>query len=255
MTFDEAFRYFLGPTGIPDRVAAANQLLSPVEATGRSMQASQEMLAPGKTPAQRVEAGGRMLTELATAVMPATQVTMAPARVARLSGGMPSPRAQAAAPAPPPIPEELLAYNAQVRTRAGMLDRDTIFPADNILYRPDRAYRFIGTPGYEDLMASGFVRAKQSEWRGRGTPKYNDPYFMAGKSSAHYGRGDSGAYMVETIPDPATWRGSEYIVPTLPLTSKDKIRVFQRQADGTYATVLDNIGDDAFLPPPSMPAR
>jgi hypothetical protein len=86
-----------------------------------------------------------------------------------------------------------LEYNKKVRERSNILDRDTISENDNILYRPERAYRFIGTLGYADFLKSGFIRPAQNTKQA-----YDAAYFMKGKSSGRYGRGDSGAYIVET---------------------------------------------------------
>jgi len=62
---DEALRYYLGPTGIPDRLAALNSMLNPVETLGGSMRASQRMLAPDTAPMGRVQAAGDMLSGVA----------------------------------------------------------------------------------------------------------------------------------------------------------------------------------------------
>ena len=143
------------------------------------------------------------------------------------------------------IPQELLDHNTQARTRRGLLDRDTVSEADNILYRPDRGYRFIGSGGYADLMDSGIIRAAQ------GTKKdYGEPYFMTGKSSSRYGQGESGDYMVET-PQNSEWNfdtSGAYARPNRQLTINDPIRIFKRNEDGSFEVVYDNIGDQALLP-------
>jgi hypothetical protein len=69
---------------------------------------------------------------------------------------------------------------------------------------------------------------------------------MKGKSSGRYGRGDSGAYIVETTPVEGAWRNDDasvYITPNSPLTKDDKIRIYKRKEDGSFEVVLDNIGD------------
>jgi hypothetical protein len=139
-----------------------------------------------------------------------------------------------------------LEYNKKVRERSDILDRDTILENDNILYRPERAYRFIGKLGYADFLKNGIIRAAQNTKKG-----YQDAYFMKGKSSGRYGRSDSGAYIVETTPVEGAWRNdarSVYITPNSPLTKDDKIRIYKRKEDGSYEVVLDNIGDRALLP-------
>jgi hypothetical protein len=139
-----------------------------------------------------------------------------------------------------------LEYNKKVRERSNILDRDTISENDNILYRPERAYRFIGTLGYADFLKSGFIRPAQNTKQA-----YDAAYFMKGKSSGRYGRGDSGAYIVETTPVEGAWRNDDasvYITPNSQLTKDDKIRIYKRKEDGSFEVVLDNIGDQALLP-------
>jgi hypothetical protein len=139
-----------------------------------------------------------------------------------------------------------LEYNKKVRERSNILDRDTISENDNILYRPERAYRFIGELGYADFLKSGFIRPAQNTKQA-----YDAAYFMKGKSSGRYGRGDSGAYIVETTPVEEAWRNDDasvYITPNSQLTKDDKIRIYKRKEDGSYEVVLDNIGDRALLP-------
>jgi hypothetical protein len=139
-----------------------------------------------------------------------------------------------------------LEYNKKVRERSDILDRDTISENDNILYRPERAYRFIGKLGYADFLESGIIRPAQNTKQA-----YDAAYFMKGKSSGRYGRSDSGAYIVETTPVEGAWRNDDasvYITPNSPLTKDDKIRIYKRKEDGSFEVVLDNIGDRALLP-------
>lgn len=146
--------------------------------------------------------------------------------------------------------QELLDYNASVRKPLGLLDRDRVLSNDNILYRPDRVYRFIGRGGYEDFVNSGLIRAKQGTKQDYGTP-----YFMKGKSSSRYGEGKSGEFLVETIPSKEKWTGAaesyekdKYVGPKSALTKDDLIRIFKRQEDGSYEIVYDNIGDAGLIP-------
>jgi hypothetical protein len=146
-----------------------------------------------------------------------------------------------------------LEYNKKVRERSNILDRDTISENDNILYRPERAYRFIGTLGYADFLKSGFIRPAQNTKQA-----YDAAYFMKGKSSGRYGRGDSGAYIVETTPVEGAWRNDDasvYITPKSQLTKDDKIRIYKRKEDGSFEVVLDNIGDQALLPAQPAPEQ
>lgn len=65
----EAARYYLGPTGLPERlglIAEAN----PVQGVMRSMQAGRDVMSPTATPMERVGATGRMLSEVAAATAP-----------------------------------------------------------------------------------------------------------------------------------------------------------------------------------------
>ena len=67
---DEALDYYLGPTGIPDRLAAVNQMFNPVETLGGSMRASQRLFAPETDGWGRVQAAGDMLSGIAGFVAP-----------------------------------------------------------------------------------------------------------------------------------------------------------------------------------------
>ena len=139
------------------------------------------------------------------------------------------------------------AYNKTVRERASLLDRDTVTAEDNILYRPDRVYRFIGELGYADFLESGQIRAAQDTKKG-----YAAPYFMKGKSSSRYGKGESGAYMAEVIPTTdGQWQddvAGAYTKAGAPVTA-EALRIYRRKEDGSYEVVLDNIGDPALLSP------
>lgn len=68
---NNALRYYLGPTGIPERLNVLNEVLNPVVGMEQASLASQDMLRPGATWQDRVNAGGRMATEIAGVVAPA----------------------------------------------------------------------------------------------------------------------------------------------------------------------------------------
>lgn len=145
--------------------------------------------------------------------------------------------------------DSLLEYNTTARTKKGILDRDTVAPKDNILYRPDRAYRFIGEEGYKDFVESGLIRAKPDSKQG-----YDVPYFMKGKTSSRYAGKGGDKYVVEAIPNKEKWKGAAitfdedpYVGPNEGLNSADEIRIYKKKEDGTYEVVLDNIGDVALL--------
>ena len=67
---DEALDYYLGPTGIPDKLRAVNSMLNPVETLGGSMRASQRLFAPETDGWGRVQAAGDMLSGFAGFVAP-----------------------------------------------------------------------------------------------------------------------------------------------------------------------------------------
>jgi hypothetical protein len=69
--------------------------------------------------------------------------------------------AKIAAETAPATALDELDYNKKVRERSDILDRDTISENDNILYRPERAYRFIGNSDTLTSWKAGlFVRRK-----------------------------------------------------------------------------------------------
>ncbi len=67
---DEALDYYLGPTGIPDKLRAVNSMLNPVETLGGSMRASQRLFAPETDGWGRVQALGDMLSGVGGFVAP-----------------------------------------------------------------------------------------------------------------------------------------------------------------------------------------
>ena len=66
---DEALRYYLGPTGIPERLAAVNEMLNPVRGMERAGEASNRMLDPNLGGLERTAAGADMLTEMLGAML------------------------------------------------------------------------------------------------------------------------------------------------------------------------------------------
>jgi hypothetical protein len=60
----ETLRFYLGPTGIQDRLGFAAEV-NPVRGAERSGEASGRMLAPGASPSERLGAGAEMLGEVA----------------------------------------------------------------------------------------------------------------------------------------------------------------------------------------------
>jgi hypothetical protein len=75
-------------TGIPERAAAANDLLNPLAAIPRAQDASQELFAPSRTGMERLSSTGNMLTELAGIAAPIAAAARAgvPAATALMDG-------------------------------------------------------------------------------------------------------------------------------------------------------------------------
>lgn len=65
----EALRYYLGPTGIPDRLGAANEMLNPVVGLQRSAAATNRALDPSLSGVDRVAAGADAATEALGALL------------------------------------------------------------------------------------------------------------------------------------------------------------------------------------------
>jgi len=64
-------QYFAGPGVDVDKAASLLDMFNPVSDIGRSMQASEEMLEPGRTPRQRLDSGASMATDMAAVLAPA----------------------------------------------------------------------------------------------------------------------------------------------------------------------------------------
>jgi hypothetical protein len=112
--------YYLGPTGIPERLGLMD-MMNQASDVGRSMTSSQEMLSPGRTPRERLNAGVSMVTDLASIAVPGIGT--------RMAGGD-----EAAA-----VAESLLGFGGQ--TRQGLDDATRRFLADEsgALTLPGRA--------------------------------------------------------------------------------------------------------------------
>jgi len=140
-------------------------------------------------------------------------------------------------------------HNAKLRAprKGGLLEQikdEYGKPAtDNVLYRTGRMYRAIGMAGLAAFRKSGKLNPKES---GVG---YESVYASKGATAGRY---DAAAF-VEI--DPAlqgdwTDTGTAGYVRT-PLDSitwdAPGVRVFERQADGSYQVVHDTIGDEATI--------
>jgi hypothetical protein len=73
---NNALDYFLGPTGIPDRLVLPD-MLNPASDVGRAMQSSEAMLQPNISPVERIGHAGAMLTDVASVAAPAVATRMA----------------------------------------------------------------------------------------------------------------------------------------------------------------------------------
>ncbi len=92
----------LSGTGIPERFAAANEVLNPLAAIPRAQAASQEIFAPDRSIMQRIASTGNMLGEVGGVVVPMAASTRigAPAATALMEGLLGgSPATQAASDA------------------------------------------------------------------------------------------------------------------------------------------------------------
>lgn len=92
----------LSGTGIPERFAAANEVLNPLAAIPRAQAASQEIFAPDRSIMQRIASTGNMLSEVGGVVVPMAASTRigAPAATALMEGLLGgSPATQAASDA------------------------------------------------------------------------------------------------------------------------------------------------------------
>lgn len=69
--------YYLGGTGLPNKLAFLNQTFNPVEAIGQSMQASQRMFAPDRTGWERATDAGNVLSGVAGVVAPGVAASRA----------------------------------------------------------------------------------------------------------------------------------------------------------------------------------
>lgn len=132
-------------------------------------------------------------------------------------------------------------------------------PKTNILYRPDRMYRCIGSSGYNDFINTGIIGSKNKN-------KYYDVSFNIGEPASLYMEGSSGDFILEATPESTNFefKINPYSLSGEPmkdipyrscsegsLTKESAIRIFKRTTQngksGTYEVVFDNIGDQALI--------
>jgi hypothetical protein len=174
-----------------------------------------------------------------------------------MTGGMPfAPRGAGTLGSGPKVPEpistELLAYNNRLRPVYGdnvinLSGSSAVNPLNNILYRPDRAYRTLGQGGYDDFLNTGLLRAKPNTRQA-----YADTYFSKGVTDPRFMRRGGDKYIAESLLD-ETWKtlpGSKeypYMKPAESLSKTSPLRVFEKQQDGAYKIVFDNLKDQGLI--------
>lgn len=119
---------------------------------------------------------------------------------------------------------------------------------DNILYRPDRYYRVIDDNAWADFQEVGYFRPNPNSKTNDGAG-YPVLYAATGGQAGRY----KGRYVIEVDPTGGKWTdtgSSGYVTAAIGSVTKDSaVRVFERQTDGSYRVLLDNIGDQALIDP------
>lgn len=144
-----------------------------------------------------------------------------------------------------------LAHNARLRQPLGVLaavaDQYGNKPAaDPILYRPGRFYRVIDEAALADFRASGILRPNPDPATASGRA-YGRLFASEGAPSSRY----RGRYIVEIDPARAgDWQAnadaSGYHSAAIgSITADSALRIYDT---ATRSTVIDNLGDEAFLP-------
>jgi hypothetical protein len=98
---DRTLRHYLGPTGIPDKVASLNQLINPVEHIEQAGRSAQTMMDPNASGWDRLGAGANMAADVASVVAPGAAI------------------GRAGAPAAAAVTESLLGIGAPARQVVG----------------------------------------------------------------------------------------------------------------------------------------
>jgi hypothetical protein len=251
----EQARYYLGPTGIPQRLGLANEILNPVAALEAASQDAQRTVEPGLSGLERAGYGAQALANTIAAGLPGAMIARTAARAPAAGAVSRAPaevRRTVAYPESARTLDERVAHTEAAMRGRGILDRNRA-PRSNMLFDPDRAYRAIGPEGYRDFLDTGLIRARRFD---TGATDYDVPYFMRGQVSGRYAQGDGGRYIVEAAPNPATWRtaagewgADPYIAPRAgQLTRRDALRIFEQLDNGDYRIVEDYLSGLGLRP-------
>lgn len=229
----ELLRYYLGPTGIPDRVAAANYLLNPVAMAERAGTASQEMLAPDRTAGERTKAGLDMLLEM-TGMVPGAalaKIVGAPARTARVAGTVDD------------VPAGAIIRSDDTFRGQGF---------SNSVPEGTFAVRVTGDSQIEDMIRSGLVRPPEGGYpgTGKGTVYFHGMENTQPTSVFHTPKADPKKnYSIVADAETARSKGE-------PLTLDDLRHVWTLR-NGEMVDVLSELRrkNRMYTEQPSLPAR
>ncbi len=148
------------------------------------------------------------------------------------------------------IGKDVLAHNEALRRpratlRERMADEYGQRPENNILFRPDRFYRVLSAHAWADAMETGYFRPNPSPT----AQGYTRLYASEGATGSRY----RGQYVLEVDPSQAgEWLAnadaSGYHSAVIGSVKLDgAVRVYERQKDGSFRVIHDNIGDEALL--------
>lgn len=84
---DDLLDYYLGPTGVPERLGAANELLNPIRGISDAMYYAGEAAAPGLSASERLGLAGRSAMEAGIAALPVGLAKVAGRYSRALPGG------------------------------------------------------------------------------------------------------------------------------------------------------------------------
>jgi len=167
---DEALQYYLGPTGLPDKLKAAAQMLNPMVGLEQASVDAQRAADPSLATGERITSGASSLANTLAMGLPAlmaSKAALSPAAALMNSVGVP---------------------DAQVPDGRAIIRRDDVFRGEGpaqVSYaggrNPDMPYaqRFTDDRQLEDMIASGLVRPKPGG------------YGKQGKSTIYFGEADS----------------------------------------------------------------
>jgi hypothetical protein len=163
--FNEGADYFLGPTGIPDRLRAAGEMFNPI-AMGEEASVQATVAAdPERTTEERLAALAAAGVNIAGIGLPAVLGLMRAipndqALIQMLLGGAPQQRPLRVSDDGRPSRHRIFEGGASPFRNPGT--------EDVLLSEPGRVYRTTGQRQVEDIIESGLVRAKPEGERMRG---------------------------------------------------------------------------------------